>query len=257
MDDLQIFKEITRIIESRETAAHALVTETTGSSPRKAGAKMVVYPDGRVFGSIGGGRIEAETIEAALVSMTDGQPRTLRFSLTEQNGFVCGGSVDIYVEPIVLAPRLLIVGAGHIGRALANCSQNAGYDVVIIDPYGDHSPSPASQLKQTRATFSQVFEGFEINDETCLLIATRSHEDDFIVVEQALRTEAGYIGLLGSKRKKAVLLNLMEQKGFNGDDIERIVTPVGLDIAAQTPAEIAVSITAQLIQFRRNGVKDS
>ena len=261
MEDLHILEEILRLQKTSEPAAFAVVVEASGSSPRKAGAKMVVSPDGSVKGSVGGGRIEADTIKAALQSIKDGKTRTLPFSLTENNGFVCGGKVLVYVEPVIPMARLLIIGAGHVGQAVAQAARLAGFDTFIADPYGQSGMSTAGAESKVRnfskadqeIRLSELDTQLTITEETLLIIATRTHDDDFLAVERALQTPARYIGLLGSRRKKAVLQSYLADKGIAKEDMRRIVTPVGLDIAAQTPEEIAVSIVAQLIKLRRTG----
>lgn len=255
MDDLRLYEELIRLQKNCEPAAFAVVVESFGSSPRKAGAKMLVYGDGSVKGSVGGGKIEAETIEAALQSIKDGNTRTLPFTLTEENGFVCGGKVLIYVESVTSAPRLVIIGAGHVGQAVAKTAQQAGFDIILADPYAEDAQSKMRGFSEAdlNIRLSELDQQLAISTETFLLIATRTHDDDFLAVERALQTPACYIGLLGSRRKKSAMKSYLTAKGITVEGMERIVTPVGLDIAAQTPEEIAVSIVAQLIQIRRTG----
>ncbi len=255
MDDLEIFEELIRLKKTREPAALVMVVESSGSAPRKAGAKMLVSSDGSVRGSVGGGKIEAAAIEAALQSLRDGNTRTLSFTLTEDNGFVCGGKVLIYVEPIAPSPRLVIVGAGHIGQAVAKIAKLTGIEVVLADPYGGSTESKVRSFSQAdmNIQLSELDQLLSITSDSMLLIATRTHDDDFLAVERALHTSACYIGLLGSRRKKTALKSYLAAQGITEDSMQRIVTPVGLDISAQTPEEIAVSIVAQLIQRRRDG----
>ncbi len=255
MEDLHIFEELIHLHKTSEPAAFAVVVEASGSSPRKAGAKMLVSKDGSVKGSVGGGKIEADTIKAALQSIKDGKTRTLPFLLTEDNGFVCGGKVLIYIEPVSPTPKLVIIGAGHVGQAVAKTARLAGFDIVLADPYAE-----SADVNKVRSfskadmdiRLAELDTQLKITGDTYLIIATRTHDDDFLAVERALKTPASYIGLLGSRRKKAVLKSYLEGKGITGEEMQRIVTPVGLDIAAQTPEEIAVSIVAQIIQLRRS-----
>ncbi len=254
MDDLQIYEEIIRLKKERTPAALAMVVESEGSSPRKAGAKMLIEQGGRLLGTVGGGKIEADTIEAAVEVIKNGQPRTIPFSLTEEHGLVCGGRVLVYVEPILLAPHLVAIGAGHIGQTLTKAAREAGFQVTLVDPHPEGSDYrnsgfiPADLVCPAQEVFAQV----PIDQNSFILIATRNHRDDFFVTRNALATKAGYIGLLGSQRKKSALQANLEQAGMPQEAFERVICPVGLDLGAETPEEIAVSILAQLIQRRRN-----
>ncbi len=254
MDDLQIFEEIIRLKNQRQPAALALVVQSEGSAPRKAGAKMLVSGDGSVLGTVGGGKIEAETIRAALEALQSGAPRTLPFSLTEEQGMVCGGQVLVYIEPLRLAPHLVTVGAGHVGQTLSRTARGAGFQTTLVDPYpqGSDYRNPGFAPADLVCPVGEVFERVTVDRGTYILIATRNHQDDFLVVRHALASDACYIGLLGSRKKKAALRTFLEQQGLPPEAFGRIVTPVGLDIGAETPEEIAVSIVAQLVQWRRN-----
>lgn len=253
MSDLRIYEAVAGMARAGEAGALALVVDSSGSSPRKAGAKMVVRPDGSILGSVGGGRVEAETIAAALEAIGAGEPRTLSFSLTEENGFVCGGSMRVYVEPLSAGPRLLVFGAGHVGRALAGAASFAGFRVTVADERPEFAArelipeaeetvvgEPAAVLSRIRADAG-----------TFVVVATTDHRRDFDAVRAALRTPARYIGVVGSRRKRALLLETLEKEGVAPGDMARIVIPVGLPIGAETPSEIAVSIVAQLIESRR------
>ncbi len=254
MDDLTLYEEIIRLKKERQPAALAMVVESEGSSPRKAGAKMLVTLDGCLLGTVGGGKIEADSITAALEVIANGQPRTLPFSLTEEHGLVCGGRLLVYIEPILQAPQLVTVGAGHIGQTLTKAAREAGFQVTLVDPhpegsdYRNHGFIPADLVCPAQEVFTQL----PIDRNSFILIATRNHHDDFLVTRNALATEAGYIGLLGSQRKKTALRENLEQVGLPPEAFARVICPVGLDLGAETPEEIAVSIVAQLIQRRRN-----
>lgn len=254
MEDLHLYEEIVRLKKARIPAALATVVESEGSSPRKAGAKMLIRRDGTVCGTVGGGRIEAETLQAAAEVLRGGTPRTISFTLTEEHGFVCGGRVLIYIEPLAHPVQLVAVGAGHVGQALARSARQAGFEVTLTDPL----PVPAGvensgfAVPELVAPVEEIFETVPIDSTTYILIATRDHQHDFIAVKYALATDACYIGLVGSRRKRGALQQYLETAGLPPESMERIVSPAGLAIGAQTPEEIAISITAQLIQLRRN-----
>ncbi|OHB31702.1 MAG: hypothetical protein A2X84_00145 [Desulfuromonadaceae bacterium GWC2_58_13] len=259
MEDLRIYEEIIRLKKARIPAALAMVVESSGSSPRKAGAKMLVSGVGAVLGTVGGGRIEAETLQAAVEVLREGAPRTLPFTLTEEHGFVCGGRVLVYIEPIGLPLHLVAVGSGHVGQALARAARQAGFKVTLTDPHppSDRQESPDFAPADLVCPVEEIFSRVPMDSRTYILIATRDHQHDFVAVKHALTTEACYIGLVGSRRKKSALHQFLLEEGFSPESIDRIVTPAGLDICAQTPEEIAISITAQLIQRRRSHAASS
>lgn len=236
MDDLKLYEEIVRLQKERLPGVLATVVETRGSSPRKSGAKMLVYPDGTIAGTVGGGTTEAQTIAAALQAMGNGQPRLLEFSLTKENGSVCGGSMVIYLEPLVSAPLLIIVGSGHVAKAMQLAARAAGFLTTLLGPaefLGNEQVAPA------------------VDYESYIFIATSDHQQDFAAVRVALGTRARYIAVLGSRRKKQAMESYLQDVGLAASVIARVTSPAGLDIGAETPEEIAVSVVAQMIALRR------
>ncbi|KAF0216934.1 MAG: xanthine dehydrogenase accessory [Geobacteraceae bacterium] len=253
MTDLDIYQEIIRLNQAGAPSALATVVESAGSSPRKAGAKMLVRGDGSILGTIGGGKPELETIAASLAALEEGKPRTVTFTLTEEYGHVCGGSLLVYIEPSAVRPHLLIIGAGHVGRALATAARFAGFRVTVADERPEYANS--DQVPDADETLAgeceRVFERVAIDSAAAIVITTTGFEKDFAAARCALKTSARYIGVIGSRRKRDILVNTLTEEGFSLDDIGRITIPVGLAIGAETPAEIAVAIVAQLIQARK------
>lgn len=253
MTDLALYEEVLRLSLCGEVYALATVVAHGGSSPRKAGAKMLIRTDGSSCGSVGGGRVEKETIDAAQQALTSGEPRLLEFILTEEHGFACGGSMTVFVEPCGQRPLLVLFGAGHVGRAIAPLANGCGFRVVVVDERPDCAVQgllPGADRILCCAV-PAAFEQLHFTRETAVIIATPGHLSDFAAVRGCLATEAGFIGLLGSRRKREALMQTLTQEGFDADQRNRIVTPVGLDIGAQTPEEIAVSIVAQLISLKK------
>jgi len=254
MDDARIYQEIVSLQEAGKGAALATVVESSGSAPRKAGAKMLVRADGSTLGSIGGGKIELETIEAALEAVAQGGSRTVSFQLNEEYGHVCGGRVLVYIEPLASAHRLLIIGAGHVGKALARVASFAGFRVLIADErpvYADCSKLPGV-TESFAGDPAAALAHLGVTEQTFIVIATTGYQQDFAAARAALKTPAPLIGMIGSKRKKAVLEQTLFEEGYLPADLKRVQIPVGLSIGAETPEEIAVSIVAQLVQTRRN-----
>jgi xanthine dehydrogenase accessory factor len=254
LTDLELYEEIVRITRRGDPFVLATVVAQSGSSPRKSGAKMLVRSDGSCLGTVGGGRIEEETVQAARAALDNGEARTLEFILTEEHGSACGGSMSVFVEPQGRRPLLVMFGAGHVGRAVTALAHGCGFRVIVVDERADcvvPSLLPGAD-EIVCSPVSDAFGRLKFDRESCAVIATPGHLHDFDAVRGCLATEAGFIGLLGSRRKRETLLQVLEMEGFDASQRARVVTPVGLDIGAQTPEEIAVSIVGQLIAIRRN-----
>lgn len=258
-DDMSIYEDILRLEGEGLPCALATVVESLGSSPRKAGAKMLVRSDGSISGSIGGGMVEHQVIEKAFGIMKTGGSRLIDAGLSDLSGHVCGGKLKIFLEAVKMRPRLIMIGAGHIGKAVAELASFSGFHVTIADD----RPDFCCIERFPRADCVCVSDSFEYlgrvrpDSSTFIIIAASDFEKDFEAVRAALGTPASYIGLVGSRRKKAVLEKRLSDSGFADSDRDRIDIPAGMAINAETPEEIAVSIIAGLIDLRRkNGATD-
>jgi xanthine dehydrogenase accessory factor len=255
VNELSIYEEIVRLKKAGEPFVLATVTAQSGSSPRKPGAKMLLRRDGTLLGSVGGGRVESEAIEAARLALEDGTPRTLPFLLDEEHGFACGGAMTIFLEPHGSAPHLVMFGAGHVGKATASLAKGCGFRVTVVD----ERPECLNALQIPLADellCSPVREAFgqlKLGPGSFVVIATPGHLSDFDAVRGALESEARFIGLLGSRRKREALLQTLSDEGFSLEQRSRVVTPVGVEISAETPEEIAVSIVGQLVRESKKG----
>jgi len=251
---MDIYEEILRLKQEGRASAVATIVQCSGSSPQKEGAKMLIRDDGSTVGTLGGGCIEAEVIQASLQAIRDGNPLTIPFELTEKHGgLVCGGKVLVYIEPVIPDPHVIILGAGHVGKALSKVARFSGFRVTVVDDrqeYANRDNIPDA-IDIVVTDFDDVFSKLAADRGTYLVIATRGHNHDLDALKAALKTEARYIGLLGSKRKKALLFKTLRDEGFSQTDIDRVITPVGLPIGSVTPEEIAISIMAQIIKYRR------
>lgn len=253
MLELELYEEIVRLTRQGEPFALATVIAYAGSSPRKSGAKMLVRSDGSSLGTVGGGRVEQETIEAARRSLVDNAVSTLQFVLTEEHGYACGGSMAVFVEPQGRRPLVVMFGAGHVGRAVTALAHGCGFRVVVVDERSDCAVAallPGAD-RIVCAPAAAAFEHLQLDAESFVVIATPGHLHDFAAVRGCLATKAGFIGLLGSRRKREALLKTLEEEGYDATQRGRVVTPVGLEIGAQTPEEIAISVVGQLIALRR------
>ena len=251
---MQIYEEVLKLKKQGRASAIATIVECRGSSPQKQGAKMLVRDDGSIMGTLGGGCMEADVVQAAMMTIKNGDPMTLPFELTErEGGLVCGGTVLVYIEPVLLDPHLVILGAGHVGRTLAKLARFTGFRVTVVDDRAEFAnqeniPDAHDLIVHE---FERAFEQVPVENGTFIVVATRGHNHDLDAVKAALRTPAFYIGLLGSKRKRALLRKSLADSGFSPTDIDRVIIPVGMEIDSVTPEEIAVSIMAQIIQKRR------
>ncbi len=252
-----IYEEIVRLRRQGLRAALATIILRKGSTPRKDPAKMLVYEDGLRKGSIGGGCTEAEVCREAATVIHSGKPQLMRFDLTgddaEEGGLICGGSMEVYVEPILPDPTLVIFGAGHVGRCTAEIAKSIGFRVVIVDDrikYANRERFPHADALFVDA-WDENFRQLQVSESTFLLIATRGHQFDLACLRYALQTPARYIGLMGSRRKVRLFYDTLTKEGVPPSQFERVCAPVGLEIGSETPEEIAVSIAAQLIAVRK------
>jgi xanthine dehydrogenase accessory factor len=254
-----LYEEIVRLKAEGASASLATIVGAEGSTPRETGAKMLVREDGTILGSIGGGCLEGQVIVEAIMVMRDEKPRTVHYDLTGREadgtgtGMICGGVLDVYIEPIVPTPTVFIFGGGHISLFVSKISAMVGFQVAVIDDRAEFAnPERFPEAQQVIAEkFSQAFSRLKVNRSGYLVIVTRGHAGDQEVLEWALTTEARYIGMIGSKKKIRTLYQNLEAKGVAPERLERVFAPIGLDIGALTPEEIAVAIVGQMIQVRR------
>jgi xanthine dehydrogenase accessory factor len=257
---MDLFEEIVRMRRAGQRGAMATIVHTNGSIPSYESSRMLVRDDGSIIGTIGGGCVEAEVWAAAKEVIEIEQPRKMTFNLNHEAGYdaglICGGTLEIFVEPILPQPVLYLFGGGHISTALARVAGQSGFEIGIVDDretFANRERFPMAGEVYT--TYEEAFEKIRPSASSYLVIVTRGHKDDMRVLAWAVGTEARYIGMIGSKRKVISVYKALEKEGFAPEKFERVHAPVGLDIGALTPEEIAVSITAELIAVRRNAQK--
>jgi xanthine dehydrogenase accessory factor len=247
---------IVDVLQNNKPAALATVVKTRGASPRNAGAKMLVYPDGSIVGSVGGGEMELRVVAAAKEALRDGQPRYLDMTLSnDQRGdpLICGGEMEIFVEPLLTSPTLVLVGAGHIGAAVAQLGKFLGFRVVVLDDRPEFVTPENFPHADERIAGDIVKEigRLEITPQTYVVLVTRAHTLDAALLGAIVEKPAAYIGMLGSKRRVITVLDTLKQKGASDAALARVRAPIGIEIHAETPQEIAVSIMAEIIQVKR------
>lgn len=255
---MDIYEEIVALLRAGRRGAVATIVNVRGSIPSFKSAKMLVRDDGSIVGTIGGGCVEAEVWRAARDVIATEKSRSLSFDLNQDpkydTGLVCGGTLEIFIEPVLPAPLLYLFGAGHVALELFKAAKNAGFDVIVADDreaYANTERFPGAR-EIIAQDYEQALPGLDPNESSYIVIATRGHRDDMRILRWAAQTRARYIGMIGSRRKAITVVRELIAEGVRAELFERLHSPVGLDIGAATPEEIAVSITAELIAVRRH-----
>lgn len=252
-----LFRELADLLEAQAGVAMATVVETVGSTPRAASARMLVLLDGTTRGTVGGGRFESLVVADArelLGRRGAATVREYRFVPEGEGAFgaVCGGTARVMIEVVERAPRLLVVGAGHCGRALARLAVPAGFEVTVVDDRGDllaPDEFPAGvRLVQARTDLTDLPAP---GPDDCVVLLSRGHVLDGVALRRLRGFPVAYLGMIGSKAKKAALYSDLRQEGFSEEELARVRCPIGLPIGADTPEEIAVSILAEIVSVRR------
>ena len=255
---LTIYRALAELEAHNQAGALCMIVRSQGSTPRHTGSKMLVYPDGSFIGTVGGGELENRVITAAKQAILDGMPRLLEYSMSDPargDPGVCGGQVEVFVEPVLPRPALVVIGSGHVGKAVAHLAHWLGFHVAVSDdrpefcnpvavPEADaYYPVPMAELPQQ----------LKITPWTYLVLTTRGMNVDVEGLPALLDSPAAYIGVIGSKRRWASARKKMEELGVPAEKLARVRSPMGLELNAETPEEIAVSIMAEIIMLRQGG----
>lgn len=254
---MDIYEEIPRLRREGRKAALATITNVRGSIPSFETAKMLVRDDGSIVGTIGGGCVEAEVWEAARLVIQNEKPQTLTFNLNNNpkydTGLVCGGTLEVFIEPVLPVSTLYIFGAGHVAWSLYKVARIAGFEIVVIDDRETYANR--ERFPEARDVYADEYEHVMAqltpSEASYMVIVTRGHRDDMRVLRWAAETPARYIGMIGSQRKVIAIYKELEKEGISPEKLSRVYAPVGIEIGAITPEEIAVSIVAELIAIRR------
>jgi xanthine dehydrogenase accessory factor len=254
---VDIYDEIVRLRRLGQKCALATIVQVRGSIPSYESAKLLVREDGSIMGTVGGGCVEGEVWAAAREVIDTEKPKHLTFSLGQDaaydNGLICGGQLNIFVEPVIPQPRAFIFGGGHVSKSLSKVATLAGFATVIVDDREAFAnPERFPEAEETFAEeYESVFGKLEVTSSSYLIIVTRGHRDDMRVLRWAVGTPARYIAMIGSKRKTISVIHELEKEGFDRALFEKIFAPMGLDIGAESPEEIAVAVVAEMIAMRR------
>jgi xanthine dehydrogenase accessory factor len=232
------------------------IVRSNGSTPQRAGAKMLVFADGRIVGTIGGGCYENDAIARARQAIATGKPALVKFDLNDdfvqESGLICGGQMEVYIDPIAPAPALYIIGAGHVGWHLARAAADAGFRIHVVDDrekFANADRFPAADTIEVDDIGAWLHRA-DLPATAYAVVVTRGHTHDFEALRALAARDLRYIGLIGSRAKVARIFEALEAEGMPLECLARVHAPIGLDIGAITPAEIAISILAELIAIR-------
>jgi xanthine dehydrogenase accessory factor len=258
-----IYEAIAEAVRMRQAVALATIVQTLGSTPRQVGTKMLIRSDGTSMGTVGGGALEAAIIEAAQEALREGKSRLVHYGLRadrhEEDLGVCGGDLDVFIDVIAPQLTLLLIGAGHVAVPLAELAHRLGFRTVVFDDRAEYANR--DRFPQAEEVLVEDFEAglkaLDITPNTWIVIATRSHESDAAALKVVVESPAAYIGLMGSRRKVSLIFKALREDGVGEEQLARVYAPVGLDLGAETPEEIAVSIMAEIIMLRQGGEAQS
>lgn len=255
---MSLYKRLAELEQTGGVAVLATVIRVRGSVPRHVGSKMLVFPDGSIEGSIGGGEMESRVIREALQALMEGEGRILRYTLSDPSQGdpgVCGGEMEVFVEPIRPRPTLVVVGGGHVGKAVAHLAHWLGFRVVVSDDRPEFATPQAvpeaddyvaCELKDLPARIP-------FDEQTYVVLTTRGVDVDAAGLPSLVETAAAYIGVIGSRKRWETCAEQLRRQGISEEKISKVTSPIGLELNAETPEEIAISILAQIILLRRGG----
>ena len=258
-----VFKALAAALDTGEEVALVTIVASTGSTPQRVGAKMLVYADGRTVGTIGGGCYENEAFWKAREAIKDRRPVTVRYELNDdfaqETGLVCGGQMEVFIEPVEAAPEVYVFGAGHVGYFVARFAHDVGFKVHVVDD------------REKFASTERLGEGIDVHVEeipawlaahqlpstSYAVIVTRGHRHDLDTLRALTSQNLRYVGLIGSRAKVKRIYDALREEGVTPDALRRVHAPIGLDIGAISPQEIAISILAELIAVKHGKVSES
>ncbi|MFH0865743.1 MAG: XdhC family protein [Bacteroidota bacterium] len=252
-----IYSKIEELRNDGKGSALCIVISTSGSTPRKTGAKMIVLEDKTIFGTIGGGSIEKDVIDHAADIIKEGKPVIKSYQLEEDLKMKCGGSMEVYIEPLNVFKKLYIFGAGHIGKAVVKYAKELEFNITVFDTRkGIFDQNDFNGCKCVCNDYFKAIDETVFDENTFIVIVTPKHEYDEGILRRVAVKPHAYVGMIGSKRKvEVVKKNLLDEKILSLKEIEKIDMPMGIKFAAETPQEIAISIVAKLIDVRNSSLK--
>ncbi len=257
----EVFAAVSDALDRGESAALVTIVSTTGSTPQRVGAKMLVFGDGRIVGTIGGGCYENDAFWKAREAITSRRPQLVHYELdddfAQETGLICGGQMSVYIEPIEPSPELYVIGAGHVGFHLANMAHEVGFKVHVVDDrekFANRERFPHADEVVTEDIPSWITRT-AIPAHAYVVVVTRGHTNDLDALRALAPRDLRYLGLIGSKAKVARIQDQLLSEGMTPALLTQVHAPIGLDIGAVTPQEIAVSILSELIAVKHGKIK--
>lgn len=253
-----IYQALSEIEKNNHSAALCTVIGSEGSTPRHVGSKMLVYPDGTFIGTVGGGELESRVIKAAIESVKRGEPQTLEYSMVDPSRGdpgVCGGTVEVFVEPILPTATVVVIGGGHVGKAVVHLAKWLGFRVAVSDDREEfcNPESVPGADAYYPVEMGNLADNIKVTDQTYLVVTSRGSPIDAKGLPSLLETDAAYIGVIGSKRRWLTTVKALKEQGVSDELIGKVHSPMGIELNAETPEEIAVSIMAEILMLRDKG----
>jgi xanthine dehydrogenase accessory factor len=252
---MTVYRALAELEDHGGGGALCTIISSTGSTPRHVGSKMLVYPDGHFTGTVGGGEMESRVIHEAVEAYDEGRPRTVSYSLIDPkqgDPGICGGTVEVFIEPILGKPLLLIVGGGHVGKAVSHLGKWLGFRVAVSDDRPEFSNKEANPDADEfyPVALKDLPSSVSITPNTYIVLTTRGMPIDVPGLPGLLATPAAYIGVIGSKRRWLSTRSALVEMGIPNEQLEKVFSPIGIELKAETPEEIAVSIMAEILMLR-------
>ncbi|MFN8413686.1 MAG: XdhC family protein [Anaerolineales bacterium] len=254
----KIYQALSELEKNNGSASLCTVIKSEGSTPRHVGSKMLVYPDGKFIGTVGGGELENRVIKKALETIKSGKAETLSYTMADPkrgDPGVCGGQVEVFVEPILPVPTLVVIGAGHVGKAVVHLAKWLGFRVAVCDDRVEFcNPEVTPEADEYfPIEMGKLTEKLTVTNQTYLVVTSRGSGVDAVGLPNLLASEAAYIGVIGSRRRWATTVKALKEIGISEELINKVRSPMGLELQAETPEEIAVSIMAEVLMVRDKG----
>jgi len=253
-----IHQALAELEHHNEAAALCTVVKSEGSTPRHVGSKMLVYPDGKFIGTVGGGELESRVIKSALESLESGKAQSLSYTMADPSRGdpgVCGGTVEVFVDPILPPALIVVIGGGHVGKAVVHLAKWLGFRVVVSDDRAEfcNPESVPGADAYYPVPMAELPNQLKVTRQTYLVITSRGSGVDAAGMPSLLDSEAAYIGVIGSKRRWLTTVKALKEKGVAEEKISKVHSPMGLELNAETPEEIAVSIMAEILMLKDRG----
>ncbi len=255
---ISIYQALSELEQNNESAALCTVVKSEGSTPRHVGSKMLVYPDGKFIGTVGGGELENRVMKTARESLNNGSAVTLSYTMADPSRGdpgVCGGTVEVFVEPILPPAMIVVIGAGHVGKAVVHLAKWLGFRVAVSDDRAEfcNPESTPGGDAYYPVEMGKLAQQLKINNQTYIVITSRGSGVDAAGLPALLEADAAYIGVIGSRRRWLTTVKALKEKGVSDEQIAKVHSPMGLELNAETPEEIAVSILAEIMMIKAKG----